>query len=380
MKKTNTPENIIALLKSLKDDGVNEKEYNRHVKKMLEFKARKCGIPLHGSFELTPLCNFDCKMCYVHLDNSKFNSNNLLSVENWKWIIKQAHEAGMLRATLTGGECLTYPGFEDVYLYLHEIGISPAVLSNGLLMDKRQIDFFKRYYPRLIQVSLYGSSDDVYEAVTGHRVFDKVYENIVALKEASLPVAIAITPSKYMKDDFRKLLEKVEALNIPYNINSSLKPPRKNTGRIEEDLTTDQYIDLYKIRSEIRNKTLETIDPTELPDENRAYKRVYGLRCGAGRSAFAIKYDGRICPCFSLYEIDADPFVMGFHSAWNEINTQVNNYLIPQECNGCVYYNYCLTCPALHTKAPIEGHCDPRVCERTKKFVSVGLVPLPKES
>ena len=33
----------------------------------LDRKAREKGIPLNGQFELTPLCNFDCRMCYTHL-------------------------------------------------------------------------------------------------------------------------------------------------------------------------------------------------------------------------------------------------------------------------------------------------------------------------
>ena len=30
-------------------------------------KAFAEGIPISGTFELTPRCNFNCKMCYVHL-------------------------------------------------------------------------------------------------------------------------------------------------------------------------------------------------------------------------------------------------------------------------------------------------------------------------
>lgn len=31
-------------------------------------KAIENSIPLHGHFELTPRCNFNCKMCYIHLE------------------------------------------------------------------------------------------------------------------------------------------------------------------------------------------------------------------------------------------------------------------------------------------------------------------------
>ena len=33
----------------------------------LHAKACRNGTPLAGNFELTARCNFDCKMCYVHL-------------------------------------------------------------------------------------------------------------------------------------------------------------------------------------------------------------------------------------------------------------------------------------------------------------------------
>ena len=34
----------------------------------LDHKARQNGTPISGQLELTPLCNFDCKMCYYTFD------------------------------------------------------------------------------------------------------------------------------------------------------------------------------------------------------------------------------------------------------------------------------------------------------------------------
>ena len=33
----------------------------------LHAKACRTGTPLSGTFELTARCNFNCRMCYVHL-------------------------------------------------------------------------------------------------------------------------------------------------------------------------------------------------------------------------------------------------------------------------------------------------------------------------
>ena len=35
------------------------------IKRRLQAKAALAGIPILGIFELTPRCNFQCKMCYV---------------------------------------------------------------------------------------------------------------------------------------------------------------------------------------------------------------------------------------------------------------------------------------------------------------------------
>ena len=109
----------------------------------LDFRAREKGIPISGKFELTPLCNFNCKMCYVHLNADQL-SQSVLPVETWKDLIHQAWNAGMINARLTGGECLAYPGFEELFLYLHSLGCTVNVLTNGFLLDENCIENSRR--------------------------------------------------------------------------------------------------------------------------------------------------------------------------------------------------------------------------------------------
>ena len=377
MDKINQPQSIFDLIDNLRKNGIPEKEFKRHIDHYLFQKACGLGIPLHGSFELTPLCNLDCKMCYVHLSGSQFNKKDLLSVDEWKSIIGQAHKAGMIKASLTGGECLTYSGFNELYLFLYNMGIIPGIMSNGLLLDKEQLKFFKQYPPKIIQISLYGSSDDVYERVTGKRAFGTVYHNLELIKEARFPVVLTITPNKFLADDIQQLLEFAESLNIPYNINSSLIVPRVNTGRKLEDMSIDQYVSLYKYKKMIdKDEECECIDDIKVPEENHLGRRRFGLQCGGGRGSFTIKYDGSISPCASLYDLSANTLEMGFLNAWKYINNLANNYPMPQECYDCVYHDYCLLCPAIHRNANRVGHCDPRVCERTKRLVQNGIIKI----
>ena len=377
MRIVDTTENLFELYEVLCKQKIPTKQYKSYINSFLELKARKRVIPLTGSFELTPLCNLDCKMCYVHLDINQFDQQKLLPVQAWESIIQEAYEAGMRRASITGGECLTYAGFDDIYLYLYKLGIVPTILTNGILVDQKRLSFFKQYPPRAIQITLYGSSDDSYEAVTGHRVFNTVFKNMKNIRDAGIPLHITITPSLYMSGDIHQILEKAHSIGVPYFINSCLKPPRENTGRIAKDITTEQYIELYLYYNKLNNRTTVPVDFDSLPEQNHIGVNRKGLRCGAGRSAFAVMHDGNMCPCFSLRSITSKPLEIGFIAAWDKINSFAANYHTPEECNTCVYYHSCLSCAAIHENAPSVGHCDPRICERTKRFVAAGIIPYP---
>ena len=61
------PSSLRELLRQLDAQGITDYRRYRQVRQYLGFKAREKNLPISGSFELTPLCNLDCKMCYVHL-------------------------------------------------------------------------------------------------------------------------------------------------------------------------------------------------------------------------------------------------------------------------------------------------------------------------
>ena len=65
------------------DDGSPVKK-QKELMQFLDIKARDKGIPMGGHFELTPLCNFDCKMCYVHLTKEQLHGRPLVTAEEWK--------------------------------------------------------------------------------------------------------------------------------------------------------------------------------------------------------------------------------------------------------------------------------------------------------
>ncbi|MBP9988974.1 MAG: radical SAM protein, partial [Ruminococcus sp.] len=88
----------------------------------LHARAKKDGIPVSGTFELTSRCNFNCKMCYVHNSHQKITPENELSADEWIKIADEARKNGMIFLLLTGGEPLLRKDFSEIYLRLSEMG------------------------------------------------------------------------------------------------------------------------------------------------------------------------------------------------------------------------------------------------------------------
>ena len=369
------PLTLPQMLRQMKEQNIDVRQRAAAVMNYIEARSRVENTPLHGTLELTPMCNLDCRMCYVHLEQGKYDPRHLLPAESWIKLIDEARGMGMMEAKLTGGECLTYPGFDEVYLHLFHHGIRTGIFSNGVLMDGKRVAFLKRYPPRGIKISLYGSDEDTYEAVTGHRVFARVKENIERLRDAGLNVMISITPSAYTQDNPRTLIRTMESFGIRNEINFAILPPREGTGRERAEASEDRMMALYQARREYRENRIVPPDSCEVPEPNRdsGGEPPQGTLCAAGRSSFTILHDGRMSPCTGLDRVTTRPLEQGFQAAWRELCGKMKQYARPAECEGCAYRTICPPCPAIHQEAP-RGHCDTRICDRIHRMKQEGLI------
>ena len=75
-----------------------EIRYETPLTKILFHKAEMQKIPLSGTFELSPICNFNCKMCYVRQtpEQVKNHPRKMRTLKQWKMLADRAADAGML--------------------------------------------------------------------------------------------------------------------------------------------------------------------------------------------------------------------------------------------------------------------------------------------
>ncbi|HBL41714.1 MAG TPA: hypothetical protein DDY98_09310 [Ruminococcaceae bacterium] len=380
MAEQKEPTNLIELLQQLKEHNIPEEKYKSHIDRFLHNKAIKNVVPYSGTLELTPYCNLDCKMCYVHLNKEQLNGAKLLTVEEWKSLIKQAHDAGMRTATLTGGECLLHPDFDEIYLYLQSFGIEVSIKTNGTLLNAKRIAFFQEHPPVSIEVTLYGSCNEVYEAVTGSPQFDTVWKNIAQAKEANLPISVMITPNAFMGNDGIALIEKIHSADFRFEINARLFEPRENTGRRGDKMhaSTGTYIDMYTKSMQLNGRKIHKVPIESLPEPKTSGEATYGIPCIAGKSRFHINWKGEMLPCTNIPTISAEPLVDGFENCWQKIHQAVLAMEIPMECAGCPYQRFC-GCVGVHYQNGSTAHCNKAWCEHIKQLTAAGIAEIEQD-
>lgn len=381
-KQMQEPVNGITFLEELSKKAGREVDDFKTLSRFLNAKAAEKGVPIFGQFELTPLCNFDCKMCYVHLEADQLAGRKLLPVETWKGLMHQAWEMGMMHVNLTGGECLTYPGLEELFLYLHSLGCDVSILTNGYLLDDRWIEFFRQHNPAMIQITLYGWNDDVYERVSGRRAFGKVAENARRAIDAGLNVSLTMTPNRYLGEDALETVRFGRSLSRGFSINSDVFPPREETGRSQQrdDPDADHYVRIHRLLNELNGLETKEIEAEKLPPAGGPSHQCdgCGLQCGGGRSGFVINWKGTLMPCNRLDMIHADPLKEGFKAAWTRINREANSWPRVPECEGCAYSGVCNNCAANMLQFAEPGKQPTGLCELTKYYVRHGIKRIPE--
>jgi radical SAM protein with 4Fe4S-binding SPASM domain len=338
--------------------------------------AKETKTPIVGHYELTACCNLDCKMCFVHNADTNALRARELSTETWKRIFDEAYDLGLLFATLSGGECLMRPDFEELYLHLWKKRVRVGILTNGTLISDEHVEFFKKYPPDFVRISLYGRSEEGYLKVTGHKGFEKAVSAIRKLRDAKIRVTVVVTPSRYMKEEYINIRRFCIDNGFPCQSNSfQLLKNREHPEKDDYFLSMREIVDLSIAQHELLKGPAV---PVEFPPEPQGNCTVApkGLTCSAGASAAVVSWDGRMYPCAMLPTGNISLLEMSYAEAWEKTKHSVSEMLLGMECVDCPYDKICSKCPAIRLTGLHTGHCDPNVCEVTKKLVAAGVKKL----
>lgn len=106
---------------------------------------------------------------------------------------------------LTGGEPLIRTDFRYLLTELKKMGLLVSVNSNGSLIDRDWLDFFRHEPPFRFNITLYGGSEETYERLCGRPMFGRVTENIRALRQLGIGVKLNASMTPYNVADMESM-------------------------------------------------------------------------------------------------------------------------------------------------------------------------------
>ena len=306
--------------------------------KELKRKWERARLPYAAFVELTPRCNYSCVHCYLQ----DYHAASELSYERIIEIIDILYDKGILFLTLSGGEIFTRKDFLNIYLYAKRKGFFVELFTNGSLLTPEIVECLTKYPPLLVDISIYGSSEETYQKVTGKKgEFEKVINNIKILKNNNIRVSLKTPIIKELADDIEGMRDIANEIDVPYATSYEI------SKAIDGDAKTQQHQLSYEdmLRTEFEESSKREEDS---PYEEEDYRPTDDLFiCNVACGSFVVDYLGNICPCMKFRHrgvpLDVETFdgVWGSFSCFKKMKAGKDN-----KCVNCKARYYCDFCPA----------------------------------
>lgn len=329
--------------------------------------AQEKKAALNGSIELLPLCNMNCDMCYVRLGKKEMEAKGRLRTkEEWLSLAAQMQKAGVLFLLLTGGEPLLYSEFRELYLALREMGFVLTINSNGTLIDEEWADFFGKYPPRRMNITLYGCDEETYASLCHYPGgFEKAKRGVRLLRERDVAVKINGSLVKNNRGDAMRIAQIAKELDAALHVDTYMYPATRERDKDFDDGVRLSPEEAARLRVMMMQQELFPQDFMQTAME-RLYRathmpigeRVPGrIRCGAGNNAFTINWQGEMRLCVMLSNPGIPVFDVGFEAAWRAMKEEADKILLAPACSTCPLRGACNVCAAkaLHETGSYDG-------------------------
>ena len=326
-------------------------------------KASHQLLPLSGAFELSPVCNFSCRMCYVRKSLKEVHSSprKPLTLQQWRQIAHEARESGLLYLLLTGGEPLIWPDFWTLYDELIDMGFVLSVNTNASVIDDTAVAHFCRKPPQKVCITLYGASDATYRRLCGiDGVFSNVDRAIRKLSEAGITVKLNCSLTPDNAHDLDWILRYAKERDLSLAATAYMFPPVRRdpsmvgkNARFTPEQAAEYHMRYVKFdRSEAKFLTyLQKIrsgccTPPGL-DESCVDPTDGQIRCRAGKASFWVTWDGWLTPCGMMPEPKVDILANRFSQSWQELTELSAALRLSGLCETCANRNICHPCAAI---------------------------------
>ncbi|MBI2601666.1 MAG: radical SAM protein [Deltaproteobacteria bacterium] len=267
------------------------------------------GKPLEVGIELTGLCNCACVHCY--LPRAKFQ----WTPEQFAKVAADLQQENALFISLTGGEIFLNRGIWEI-LNISTKHFPTALLTNGTLFNDEKIHRLAKYPLECVNISIYGHSSNVHDAVTKVKgSYERTMNTVRKLKSLGVNVWGRYVLMKNNIHDFESFCVGWQREGLPYNVTYQLQNDYNNK------------IDVQCLR----------VSPTQIAHFIRTglLKPPREKYCFAGITKCRINHQGDFYACELLPISNGNVHLDGFSRVWQKSNKRPR-----PTSSGCPGFGY----------------------------------------
>lgn len=332
-----------------------------NIKDRLLEKASRERFPIMSAFELLPVCNLKCKMCYVRKPMDEVHRfGGLKNATWWLNLAKEAADCGLLYPLLTGGEPFLHPEFPEILSGMLKMGLQTSINSNGTLIDEKWIEFLRKNCPTRINITLYGASEESYQNLCGDGdAYNRVRNAVKLLKKNNIPVKFnaSITPDNVA--DIEQMISFAKENKAPIQVATYMFPPLRRDDSLvgKNDRLSPEEAAFARVTADYlqsdpdwfiaqADRYQQFVSLEEEPwEQGKSGEK--GMRCRAGLSSFWVDWQGNMMNCGMYGSVKINPSGKTFRQSWDELVEKTAQIRYSPACLSCPNEHLCHPCIAM---------------------------------
>ncbi len=285
----------------------------------------KNNSPFSLKLEITTMCNFNCKFCYM-----KGAKNEFIPSKKWINILNKLKDFGIVRIEITGGEPFLYKGLNHLLSSLDDLGFDTTICTNGSLIDDDFVRLYKNFRSADLRISYHSIHEKVFDSFVQKKgAYNRVMKSIDKLMNEDCAFSLHIVTTSHNEKSIEKTIDYLTQKKIHFEISTFIFPKLfLNKNNIEFYPSID-FIDFLVKNNYLRNS--------------------YGI-CSALKTKLWISCNGDIYPC-EMYRnkkmgniIKDDLLEKWVSKKFEDFRYGIDDIL--KKCINCSF-SECKNCPAL---------------------------------
>src|SRR5689334_23987247 len=289
--------------------------------------AEAFGIPLAVLLEITHRCPLQCPYCSNPVELER--SSNELTTDEWKKVLSELAEIGVLQIHFSGGEPTARKDIVELVQHATDVGLYSNLITSAVLLTRDKLKALADAGLCHVQISFQGNEPVAADRVAGLKnSHEKKREVARWTRELDLPLTVNAVMHRQNLHQLADIIQmavdldadRLEVANVQY-YGWALKNRAALMPTLEQLEETDRLV------AEARERLKGTLSIDYVVPDYYALRPKKSMG-GWGRQFFNISPAGKVLPCHAAESITGLEFesVRSNHSiAWIWQNSDVFN-------------------------------------------------------